>query len=97
PSYTTPMRNASVPEELPQYLEKSRAAEATPQAGIFNPKHVKQLVQDMRSKNQVSEIDNMAITAILSVQILNELFINRSIQELNDNELVNLDKTVIDY
>lgn len=96
-AYRAPIRSAFVPDELPPYLEKMLSEEAITQAGIFNPNHVKQLLQKMRSKNQVSEIDNMAITAILSVQILNDLFINRSIQELNDNELVNLDKTVIDY
>ncbi|MEZ4971001.1 MAG: hypothetical protein R2814_15330 [Flavobacteriaceae bacterium] len=51
----------------------------------------------MKTKNQVSEIDNMALTAILSTQILNDLFINRSIPELSDNELVELDKTILDY
>ena len=32
----------------------------------------------MKSKKQVSEIDNMALTAILSTQILHDLFLNRS-------------------
>ena len=67
------------------------------QAGIFNPDHVKQLLNKMKTKNQVSEIDNMAITAILSTQILNDLFINRSIQELSEDELVTLDKTILDF
>ena len=67
------------------------------QAGIFNPDHVNQLLNKMKSKNQVSEIDNMAITAILSTQILNDLFINRSIQELNEDELVELDKIILDF
>ena len=51
----------------------------------------------MKTKNQVSEIDNMAITAILSTQILNDLFINRSIQELSEDELVTLDKSILDF
>ena len=67
------------------------------QAGIFNPDHVKQLLNKMKTKNQVSEIDNMAITAILSTQILNDLFINRSIQELSEDELVTLDKSILDF
>src|SRR5690606_32964113 len=68
-AYRAPIRSAFVPDELPPYLEKMLSEEAITQAGIFNPNHVKQLLQKMRSKNQVSEIDNMAITAILSVQI----------------------------
>lgn len=96
-AYRAPIRSTFIPDELPPYLEKMLSEAAISQAGIFNPDHVKQLLHKMRSKNQVSEIDNMAIAAILSTQILNDLFINRSIHELNDNELVKLDKTVIDY
>ena len=49
--------------------------------------HVNQLLKKMELNKQVSEIDNMAITAILSTQILHDLFINRSIPKLHENEL----------
>jgi asparagine synthase (glutamine-hydrolysing) len=50
----------------------------------------------MELNKQVSEIDNMAITAILSTQILYDLFVNQSIPKLLENELVVLDKTILE-
>jgi asparagine synthase (glutamine-hydrolysing) len=70
---------------------------AIEKSGIFNPEHVAQLLIKMKSDKQVSEIDNMAITAILSIQILNDLFVNRSLPELTDQELINFDKTIFEF
>ena len=50
----------------------------------------------MNSNKQVSEIDNMALTGILSVQILNDLFVNRSIPDLKEEDLLQFDKIMID-
>ena len=50
----------------------------------------------MELNKQVSEIDNMALTAILSTQILYDLFINRTIPKLAELELVSLDKTILE-
>ena len=96
-AYRAPIRSSFVSDNLPAYLKDMLSEKAIVQAGIFNPDHVNQLLNKMKSKNQVSEIDNMAITAILSTQILNDLFINRSIQELNEDELVELDKIILDF
>jgi asparagine synthase (glutamine-hydrolysing) len=50
----------------------------------------------MKLNKQVSEIDNMAITGILSTQILYDLFINRSMPQLKESELVVLNKIELD-
>ncbi len=96
-AYRAPIRSTFISDSLPPYLVEMLSEQAIVKAGIFNPDHVNQLLNKMRTKNQVSEIDNMALTAILSTQILNDLFINRSIPELSDNELVEPDKTILDY
>tara|TARA_R110000751_G_scaffold210384_1_gene314130 strand:+ start:43165 stop:45144 length:1980 start_codon:yes stop_codon:yes gene_type:complete len=96
-AYRAPIRSTFISDSLPPYLVEMLSEQAIAKAGIFNPEHVTQLLDKMKTKKQVSEIDNMALTAILSTQILNDLFINRSIPELSDNELVALDKTIIDY
>ncbi|MCM4154271.1 asparagine synthase (glutamine-hydrolyzing) [Arenibacter sp. N53] len=96
-AYRAPIRSSFTSDSLPIYLKEMLSETDIKQAGIFNPDYVGQLLTKMKTKNQVSEIDNMALTAILSTQILNDLFINKSIQELNDDELVNLDKTILDY
>ena len=96
-AYRAPIRSTFTSDDLPTYLKDMLSEKAIREAGIFNPDHVNQLLNKMNSKNQVSEIDEMAVTAILSTQILNDLFINRSIQELNDDDLVKLDKIILDY
>tara|TARA_R110002049_G_scaffold299634_1_gene489961 strand:+ start:4150 stop:5949 length:1800 start_codon:yes stop_codon:yes gene_type:complete len=96
-AYRAPIRSSFASDSLPAYLKEMLSESAIKQARIFNPDYVSQLLTKMKTKNQVSEIDNMALTAILSTQILNDLFINKSIQELNDDRLVNLDKTILDY
>jgi asparagine synthase (glutamine-hydrolysing) len=95
-AYRAPIKSAFISDSLPIYLSEMLSDLEIKKAGIFNPEHVKQLISKMKTKNLVSEIDNMAITAILSTQILNDLFINRSIPELSDLELVKLDKIIID-
>jgi len=39
----------------------------------------------------------MALTGILSTQLLQNLFIQKSIPKLEENNLVELDKIIIDY
>ncbi len=95
-AYRAPIKSTFAQESLPPYLREMLSENRIKQAGIFNPVHVSQLLTKMKTKNQVSEIDNMAITAILSTQILNDIFINKSIKELNEKELVVLDKTIFD-
>jgi asparagine synthase (glutamine-hydrolysing) len=79
-AYRAPIRSSFISDNLPAYLKDMLSEKAIVQAGIFNPDHVNQLLNKMKGGNQVSEIDNMAITAILSTQILNDLLINISIQ-----------------
>ena len=50
----------------------------------------------MEGNQKVSEIDNMAFTGILSVQILHDLFVKRSVPKLNEKDLVQLKKTIIE-
>ena len=50
----------------------------------------------MNSNKQVSEIDNMALTGILSLQILHDLFVNKSIAKLKNDDILTFDKIIID-
>lgn len=95
-AYRAPIRGTFFSEEIPAYLNEMLSEEQITKFGIFNPKFVNQLVKKMNLNKQVSEIDNMAITAVISTQILYDLFINKSIPKLQKNELVVLDKTIID-
>jgi len=95
-AYRAPIRSAFFSEEMPVYIKQILSDEKITDFGIFNPKFVNQLKQKMELNKQVSEIDNMAITAILSTQILYDLFVNQSIPKLQENELVVLNKIILD-
>ncbi len=95
-AYRAPIRSTFFSEEMPVYLKELLSEEKIADFGIFNPEFVNQLKKKMELNKQVSEIDNMAITAILSTQILNDLFINKSMPKLNERELVELNKTILD-
>jgi len=96
-AYRAPIKSVFFSENLPLYLTEMLSEKITIENGIFNPKHVQSLLIKMRTKERVSEIDNMAITAILSTHILHDLFIKKTIPKLTEKELIKLDKTVIDY
>jgi len=95
-AYRAPIRSTFFSEEMPLYLKDMLSEERIIDFGIFNPEFVNQLKKKMQLNKQVSEIDNMAITAILSTQILHDLFINQSIPEFQEGELVVLNKTILD-
>eukprot|EP01093_Parvamoeba_rugata_P018958 TRINITY_DN8262_c0_g1_i2.p1 TRINITY_DN8262_c0_g1~~TRINITY_DN8262_c0_g1_i2.p1 ORF type:complete len:666 (-),score=104.80 TRINITY_DN8262_c0_g1_i2:2332-4329(-) len=95
-AYRAPIRSAFFSEDIPAYLSSMLSEENIASYGIFNPDFVNQLINKMKQNKHVSEIDNMAITAVLSTQILYDLFINKSIPKLQKHELVVLNKTIID-
>lgn len=95
-AYRAPIRSTFFSDEIPVYLKEMLSQEKIESFGIFNPDHVNQLKKKMELNKQVSEIDNMAITAILSTQILHDLFINKSMPKLQEQDLVLLNKTVLD-
>jgi asparagine synthase (glutamine-hydrolysing) len=95
-AYRAPIRSAFFSEDIPNYLKDMLSEKKLIDFGIFNPEYVNQLKKKMELNKQISEIDNMAITAVLSTQILYDLFINKPISKLQENELVILNKTIID-
>lgn len=95
-AYRAPIRSAFFSEAMPQYLIDMLSVEKITEFGIFNPDYVNQLKNKMELNKQVSEIDNMALTAIVSTQILYDLFIKQSIPQLQESELVVLHKIIID-
>ena len=95
-AYRAPIKSAFDFKRLPIYLKEMLSERMINEFGIFNINHVSRLLNKMNSKKQVSEIDNMALTGILSVQILNDLFVNRSFPELKEEDLIKLDKIVIE-
>ena len=95
-AYRAPIKSTFITDDLPAYLKRMLSEDKIKSFGIFNSKYVKLLLTKMHSKKQVSEIDNMALTGILSTQILYDLFVKRNIEELGSEDLVKLDKIIVD-
>ena len=95
-AYRAPIRSLFVSEELPEYLKTMLSEDCIAEFGIFNVEHVKTLHAKITTNKGVSEIDNMAITAILSIQILYDLFVKRTIPNLTESDLITLDKIIIE-
>lgn len=95
-AYRAPIRSTFFTNGMPEQLQQMLSEDTIKKFGIFNPKHVNQLKAKMEQNKQISEIDNMAITAILSTQILYHLFVNKNIDPLTETDLIQLDKTIIE-
>ena len=95
-AYRAPIKSTFISEDLPEYLKQMLSEDKIKSFGVFNLDHVKLLITKMHSGKKVSEIDNMALTGILSTQILYDLFVKKTIPELLEEELIVLDKVIIE-
>ena len=95
-AYRAPIHNVFMADEAPGYVREMLSEENIRSAGIFDPVAVKQLIEKLKANKQVSEMDHMALTAIISTQLLHDMFVKRTVPELLDEELVVLDKVIID-
>ncbi|WP_417874479.1 asparagine synthase (glutamine-hydrolyzing) [Xanthomarina gelatinilytica] len=95
-AYRAPIRSLFASETLPEYLKTMLSEQRLTEFGVLNVEHVKTLLSKIISNKGVSEMDNMAITAVLSIQILYDLFIKKSIPNISESELITLDKIIIE-
>ena len=56
---------------------------------IFNPESVKSLIGKMKKSPMPSEMDSMALTAILSTQIISDMFIKGNRPKADSSKLKN--------
>jgi asparagine synthase (glutamine-hydrolysing) len=95
-AYRAPIKSVFISDSTLPYIQEMLSDEKIEASGIFNPNHVKQLLSKMKTKAVVSEIDNMALTAILSTQLLHDKFVMKNIPGLSENELISLNKNIIE-
>jgi asparagine synthase (glutamine-hydrolysing) len=93
-AYRAPIKSTFISKKLPKELKILLSEEKIKQFGIFDYSKVKLLWDKLLANTQVSEIDNMAITAIISTQILYDQFINLNIKLLKEESLLHLDKII---
>ena len=95
-AYRAPIKSTFIADNIPEYLKEMLSDKQLNHTGIFNTDYVNQLLTKMKTKSLVSEIDTMALTGILSTQILYDLFIDKSIPSLAENEKITYDKIIIE-
>lgn len=86
-AYRAPILNSFLGDEAPDFVDELLKAESVIEAGVFDPESVERLIKKMKSGKAYSEIDNMAITAIISTQLLYKQFI-KDFTYLSDKELI---------
>jgi asparagine synthase (glutamine-hydrolysing) len=96
-AYRAPIGNLFNSDETPSEIKELLKQSQLESAGIFDSTKVNQLLIKLDSQKRVSEMDYMAITAIVSVQILHKLFVKKSFPQLQRESLLELDKVILDY
>ncbi len=86
-AYRAPIHQAFLGKDAPVYVKELLSAESIEEAGIFNPQLVSTLIEKMQRSGQPSEIENMALVAVLSSQLLYLQFI-KEFTHLDDSQLV---------
>jgi len=75
-AYRAPTLDAFFSESAPEYVDALLCSTCLKDFGIFDFKQVENLLNRIRKGGQLSEVDGMAVTAILSTQLLVNQFIN---------------------
>jgi len=86
-AYRAPIHQAFLNDGAPDYVHDTLSAEAIEACGVFNPQTVEKLLTKMKQSEQPSEIENMALVAVLSTQLLHQQFVT-DYKHLNDNQLI---------
>ena len=94
--YRAPIASSFSSDNAPDYIQDMLSKDKITSMGLFDYEKVKLLLEKMKLKHQITEIDNMALTTILSTQILHSFFIEKRIQVLRSSELIQLDNIVYD-
>jgi asparagine synthase (glutamine-hydrolysing) len=73
-AYRAPMASSFL-MSIPKYFHEILSDKSLENAGVFNPDLVRSLIKKLKSGKQISEVDNMSLTGIISTQLLYQQFI----------------------
>lgn len=94
-AYRAPIAASFCKKDAPDYISELLSESSIKSFGIFDPLKVNNLIINARRQDAISEIDQMAITGILSTQLLNLMFVNNRLTA--DTEQLNNYKVIEDY
>jgi asparagine synthase (glutamine-hydrolysing) len=83
--YRAPIASILCNNETPAYINEILSEELLKSFGIFNSKKVSDLITKTRQQKTLPEVDQMAIAAILSTQLLHKMFISEPISANFEN------------
>ncbi len=86
-AYRAPILSSFLGSDAPAFVMDLLSVDSLLEAGIFNHESVTKLLAKMNSGKAYSEIDNMALTAILSTQLIYKQFI-KEFKYLDKGELI---------
>lgn len=75
-AYRAPIYSTFI-SNTPEYLPDLLSGHELKDSGIFNAESVQRLINNMKHAKQISEVDNMALTGIISTQLLYDQFVRR--------------------
>jgi asparagine synthase (glutamine-hydrolysing) len=88
--YRAPIRSAFLSENPPEYVRYLLSDIYTKKAGIFDYGSVSAMISRIEKSGTASEVDNMALTAVISTHLLHYQFIENHNEEFQRAELKNL-------
>ena len=88
--YRAPISSAFLSKDAPEYLKYMLSDTYTRRAGVFDYDSVSTLLAKIEKTGVASEVDNMAITAVISTHLLHHQFIENNNEEFRGGELRNL-------
>ncbi len=86
-AYRAPILSSFLGSDAPEFVMDLLSSDSLLEVGIFNPDSVTKLLAKMNSGKAYSEIDNMALTAIISTQLIYKQFI-KEFKYLDKSELI---------
>ncbi len=89
-AYRAPISSVFFSDELTDYIKYMISDEYLRKTDLFDPESVESLIKKVRNNQMATETENMAITAIVSTQMLNYQFIEGKNSGLSVKKLENL-------
>ena len=94
--YRAPISSVFLGKDAPEYVGEMLSERITKKAGIFDHESVSTLLKKIERSGTASEMDNMALTAIISTHLLHHQFIEGHNSQYDRQPLDNL-KVIDDY
>jgi asparagine synthase (glutamine-hydrolysing) len=88
--YRAPISSVFLGKNAPEYVKEMLSDAYTKRVGIFDSDSITGMVNKIEKTGVASEVENMALTAILSTHLLHHQFIEKNNTEFEREELKNL-------